>query len=610
MRKLQLLIFLSTIFLSYQLFVTGCDQQTKKNAPGEESLKNWYYANTDSLILTLRSLDSAVNDKKPVALLQKHFRRSRSLFKKTEAITEYYFQGLTKRINGPALPDVKTEDGQVWPPHGFQVIEQFLYAGYHDSIAKPLSDEIRLLQNDLNFTRSNMQQMRILPSHFKELVQHELIRMAALGISGFDSPVAVLSLEEAEAALEGLLMISKAYYAGAEEKISLPVSNAIRFISVNRNFETFNRPGFITGPMTDLCKALESLDSITTKFSGAFSGNFVNWLRGEGFNADYYSPYASAASNPKKTALGKKLFFDNRLSASGNVSCGSCHKPEYYFTDGKKKADNFAHGGSLQRNTPALYYTSLQSHQFYDMRSVSLEDQAHDVMKNSDELNLHSVKAARLLNADMVYKELFAAAFPGRDSIDGFSVRNAIAAFVRSLNPFNSRFDEYIKGNKAVLNTQEIKGFNLFIGKAKCGTCHFMPVFNGNIPPWYTRSESEIIGVPAALAWKNAVIDGDSGRYKINRMPELMFAFKTPTVRNVEKTAPYMHNGAFNNLDDVVEFYHKGGGIGIGIQLPFQSLPFDSLQLDTQEKAAIVAFMRSLTDKRESYVPDKTGQFQ
>lgn len=98
----------------------------------------------------------------------------------------------------------------------------------------------------------------------------------------------------------------------------------------------------------------------------------------------------------------------------------------------------------------------------------------------------------------------------------------------------------------------------------------------------------------------NATIDPDSGRYKINELQELLFAFKTPGIRNVEKTAPYMHNGVYKTLEEVVEFYNKGGGVGIGISLPFQSLPFDSLSLNDKEKKAIVSFMKALTDKKIS----------
>ena len=115
--------------------------------------------------------------------------------------------------------------------------------------------------------------------------------------------------------------------------------------------------------------------------------------------------------------------------------------------------------------------------------------------------------------------------------------------------------------------------------------------------PTSIESESEIIGIPEKAVWENAKIDPDLGRYAINQLEELKYAFKTPTVRNSAKTAPYMHNGLYKTLDEVVNFYHKGGGVGLGIDLPFQSLPFDSLQLNHNEKKSIVAFMNALTDR-------------
>ena len=136
------------------------------------------------------------------------------------------------------------------------------------------------------------------------------------------------------------------------------------------------------------------------------------------------------------------------------------------------------------------------------------------------------------------------------------------------------------------------------MGKAKCGTCHFFPVFNGTLPPWYTKAESEIIGVPATASWKNAQIDSDRGRYEINKMNELLYAFKTPTVRNISFTAPYMHNGVYKSLAEVLLFYQRGGGAGIGIPLPHQSLPFDTLALSAGDKDALIAFLSSLSDKQ------------
>jgi cytochrome c peroxidase len=250
--------------------------------------------------------------------------------------------------------------------------------------------------------------------------------------------------------------------------------------------------------------------------------------------------------------------------------------------------------------TPGLFYAAMQSHQFYDLRSTTLEDQAHQVIFNKDEFNFSDTAIVNKLTKDSAYGEAFSKAFPKSDKLSGYEVRNAIGAYVRSLMPFRSRWDQYMQGNKEALTAEEKHGFTLFAGKAKCATCHFIPLFNGNIPPWYTKSESEIIGVPQQAVWTKAIIDPDSGRYRINPISELAFAFKTPTVRNIEKTGPYMHNGVYTSLNDVVEFYHRGGGVGLGIDLPFQTLPFDSLILSKTDKKAIVAFMRSLTDETQA----------
>jgi cytochrome c peroxidase len=162
--------------------------------------------------------------------------------------------------------------------------------------------------------------------------------------------------------------------------------------------------------------------------------------------------------------------------------------------------------------------------------------------------------------------------------------------------PFNAKIDQYFKG-KGSLNASEQNGFNLFAGKAKCATCHFIPVYNGTIPPWFNNTESEVIGVPSSIKWAKAVVDGDVGRYTINQLEQLKYAFKTPTVRNVEKTGPYMHNGVYNTLEEVIKFYELGGGNGIGMNLEYQTLPFDNLQLTSKEKVDLISFMLALTDK-------------
>jgi cytochrome c peroxidase len=137
------------------------------------------------------------------------------------------------------------------------------------------------------------------------------------------------------------------------------------------------------------------------------------------------------------------------------------------------------------------------------------------------------------------------------------------------------------------------------MGKAVCGTCHFAPIFNGTVPPDYKDSESEVLGVPENPYVKKPKIDTDEGRGAALLKEKVFYnqyAFKTPTVRNSALTFPYMHNGSYKNLEDVMDFYNKGGGKGIGIVLEHQTLPFDELKLTNKEMKDVIAFMNALTD--------------
>lgn len=558
-------------------------------------MKKMYRLETDSVINELNRLASLSTQKTPLAQLQKCFLSSRLHYKKIEAVAEYYFQGLTRRINGPALPDVKPEDGVVWPPHGFQVIEQMLFSQYSDTAAPALAREINLLITDLKFTVTHLKEQTITPRHLQELIQHQVIRIAALGITGFDAPLSQYSLPETASSLKGIQLLLQYF---APQKPPPVLAESIAYINQNDDFPGFDRLTFMKSylmPLSDWV-ALVYKDSAAT--SQPYYGGLSGLLRGKAFNADYFANYAIAAANPAKVNLGRKLFYDNILSQSRTISCASCHQPELYFTDGLAKAENFVHGGTLGRNTPTVLYAGFQNNQFYDLRSVSLEDQINEVMNSKNEFNLGSGKAIAALLKTNEYRILFEEAFNTKDSINSFQIRNAIAAYMRSLSSFSSPFDQYMNGAENALSPEQKEGFNLFAGKAKCATCHFIPLFNGTIPPWYNKTESEVIGVPRTPVWNNAAIDSDSGRYAINRFPEFLYAFKTPTIRNIAQTAPYMHNGVYKTLDEVLSFYQKGGGIGIGINLPNQSLPFDSLNLNRAETKAIIAFMQSLTDKK------------
>lgn len=177
---------------------------------------------------------------------------------------------------------------------------------------------------------------------------------------------------------------------------------------------------------------------------------------------------------------------------------------------------------------------------------------------------------------------------------------SALAAYVKSLSSFNSPFDKYVRGEVDTIDIAVYEGFNLFMGKAVCGTCHFAPTFNGTVPPLYKESESEVLAVPVGHDTLNPVLDPDLGRYVNGRPTEkadfFKHSFKTPTIRNIALTAPYMHNGGYKTLEEVMDFYNRGGGVGMGLEVENQTLPFDSLALNKNEIHSIISFMQALTD--------------
>jgi len=170
---------------------------------------------------------------------------------------------------------------------------------------------------------------------------------------------------------------------------------------------------------------------------------------------------------------------------------------------------------------------------------------------------------------------------------------SAITYYYGDFSNYYAPFDEAMNNNKP-LNSESIKGFNLFMGKARCGTCHFVPEFNGVKPP-YISTEFEVLGVPEDTAYHK--LSSDKGRYDANPAYETMNAFRTGSLRNVQYTGPYMHNGVFNTLDQVIEFYDAGGGVGNKLNVENQTLSSDSLKLTVSEKKELISFLLSLNEK-------------
>jgi cytochrome c peroxidase len=545
------------------------------------------------------------NDKN---VLVNEFKKIRTEYKKIESFIEYYFQGLSRRINGPALPEIKTDDNIVNDASGLQVIEEILFDEKLDTTE--LKKQAKILITDLNFIKQNFKDLPIQNHHFYELIQHEIIRIAVLGITGFDSPVAFNSINEAHASLEGIEEFYSLYVQINNQKVNTSLINAIhkanKYINDHNNFDNFDRLVFIKHYLMPISTQLELEFKEVIKNNPlvntpkVFNGTLSDLMQGKRLNADAFSPYEESKSTPEKSKLGGYLFNNTELSRSNKVSCATCHDKNLSFTDGKKVSSLNIHKNSVNRNSPTLYYSAFQKFFFYDMRSQDLENQIESVMQNPDEFNLSPEEIKNKLQTKKEIVALFKKAYPKSKEITSYEIRNSIASYVRSLMPFKAKVDNFFN-DKDTLTISEKNGFNLFAGKAKCATCHFIPLYNGTAPPWFNNSESEVIGVPEKINWEHAVVDKDLGRYKFNQLEQLKYSFKTPSIRNSEKTAPYMHNGVFNTLEDVIKFYELGGGNGIGMQLEYQTLPFDNLKLTKEEKRDLINFLNTLTDKDTEY---------
>ncbi|MEM9991965.1 MAG: cytochrome c peroxidase, partial [Bacteroidota bacterium] len=276
------------------------------------------------------------------------------------------------------------------------------------------------------------------------------------------------------------------------------------------------------------------------------------------------------------------------------------------------------HGAvTIKRNSPTLLNAVYTEKFFYDLRESSLERQVSHVIMDSLEFGTNFTEIVQKLKQSEEYTTLFEEAygdFP-QYALTKWSISDALAAYVAKLTSFNSTFDKYIRNEIPDIDPAVVRGFNLFTGKAACATCHFAPTFNGLVPPAYSESESEVLGVPAKNDSTNLVLDGDIGRFgggsPKEEAPFYEHSFKTVTIRNIAETAPYMHNGAYETLEEVVDFYNKGGGAGMGIHVPYQTLPDAPLGLTAQEQNDIIAFMKSLSDNPyENDMPDFLPEFE
>lgn len=297
-----------------------------------------------------------------------------------------------------------------------------------------------------------------------------------------------------------------------------------------------------------------------------------------------------------RAALGKLLFYDPVLSGKNDMACATCHHPDLGYGDGRGHSmgaggrglgQGRAGGKVIRRGAPTIWNAAFNQSQFWDGRARDLEDQARTPITAPEEMAETDANLSAELATVPEYQAMFDEAFGGHmgSSINLENVTRAIASFERTQLSARSPFDRYVAGDRSALTLSQRRGFDIFrSGQARCFECHTLPTFSS--------PDFKVIGVP-----KLDDEAEDRGRGDIVGSPALRGAFKVPTLRNVALTAPYMHNGRFQTLDEVIDFYSNGGGPGMGVKVPNLDDKIRPIHLTYQQKQDLIAFLHALNDE-------------
>ncbi len=305
---------------------------------------------------------------------------------------------------------------------------------------------------------------------------------------------------------------------------------------------------------------------------------------------------AGSLNTPERIELGRLLFFDPVLSGDNSISCAHCHHPDRGFADGLDFSVGIR-GQRTGRSAPTVWNSAFNKEQFWDGRASTLEDQAKGPIQSPVEMDQKPAELVEELKKIPGYVEQFDKAFGGQggSAVTFDNVAAAIATFERTVISANSAFDRFAAGDTSALSPSARNGLKLFRSvSTRCFECHGLPNF--------ANQDYKIIGVPDVK--DPAKYDGDVGRGAISKDAGYNFAFKIPTLRNIEKTGPYMHNGIYRTLEEVMDFYAKGGGHEL--MVPNLDDKIRKFDLSMSDRADLVAFMKSLTD--ESLTPEIPAQ--
>jgi cytochrome c peroxidase len=573
-------------------------------------------------LLTIIQKTDSLSDNNIRIILNK-ISESRFALKETDFWLRYFEPVAYKKINGPLPVEWETEVFEKYEaPYkregaGLTLAELYFDEKEinKDTLASLIS--ISLQATDVFLADSITRNLNTY-HHFFLANRMFLLNLAAIYTTGFECPDTSRIIPELLHVLESTGSLYKAFnqgfqsyklndgYTGLFEKTISFVKNQPKDYT---HFDHFNFIKNFINPLYQLNqKMILDYNVRTSNFNDYSLNKYATSIfdkslyRGQNIKGVFIGIDDEAQLNELK-AVGKLLFYDPILSLNNKRSCASCHKPTQYFTDTTVATNlQFDQKKFLSRNTPTLINAALNHLIMLDGKHTTLEGQASDVITNPLEMGSSREEVVKKVLSCDEYKTVFKKFLkttPQYESVNLEHISSALMLYYSDLSLYSSSFDHAIAEKKPI-SAEVVNGFNLFMSKAQCATCHFVPQFNGTKPP-YISSEFEVIGVPADTSFK--MLSNDKGRYGINPAKETHFAFRTGSVRNAGFTKPYMHNGIFKTLEEVIDFYDAGGGTGKGLLVSNQTLSSDSLKLTRNEKKDIIAFINSLNEEIPLQIP-------
>lgn len=620
-------ILKSSILLLGTLILTFCFLSEEKSLV--EIFSDQYQQNFNQFKNQLITFEKATESKEDQGIKDAYF-ELRKAYKAVEPVFLYFDPAaVNKKLNGAPL--LKLEENSpginILNPKGLQVIDEIMGEEKLDYL--DLKENIINLKHHLQHLEKTIDTKVITHRMVIEMYQLNLIKLLVLEQSGFDTPGTLNGLEDSKTTFNTINQYLFPYlqqFPKLKKEVNdfevLRAKGDKLLNEVNR-FNDFDRAKFLSEvvePLYQKTKQFHKKSGIefyseVSKIPQPYNEKAEHIFSTDFLNAGFYSGVDPTDENLIK--LGKLLFFDPILSSNNKRACASCHSPQKGFTDQQKTSNAFDFNGSLDRNAQTLLNSIFASDYFWDLRAQEIRHQIEHVVFHPKEFATGFNTIENKLRKSQEYQDLFNKSFSkyNGEVINKNSIEVAITAYVQSLRGWNSEFDKFARGEVNNLSIEAQKGFNLFMGKAQCGICHFPPTFAGLVPPFFEDSESEVLGMLESFDTINPILDKDLGRLGSPKVKDGAYFFKnsikTPTVRNTQITFPYMHNGAFETIEEVLHFYNHGGGSGLGLVVENQTLPSSKLNLTTNEMSQLKEFLHSLTDTLsiDLTIPNQLPQF-